>query len=112
MSNLSLDELLASGLSVEDILLHKEPVEVKVTVDTDDLANEVNKANKANSQLFSAVGKILEHNNNSNRLLLSKLVEAIGDIQINSEPSESNITGLKIIRNEMNLMTDIKFIRE
>ena len=113
MANLALDDLLATGVSLEQLLMEREPTEVNIKIDTSDLADEAERAHTTNTKLFSAMGQSLEHSNNSNRLLLSKLVELVNRTNV-SEPSSTKerVVGIRVLRNELNLIDYLEFVKE
>ena len=110
MGKLSLEDLELAGLGLEDFSSNKEPsnIEVKVSVDTKEIADNVAKSYKSNTELFSSINKTMDQNNTANRVLLNTLIELL------SKPKEEkeNIRGIRVIRNELNLIDYLAFDKE
>ena len=117
MAELTLETLLDSGMSLEDILFNREPVQVDVSVDTSNLVDVVKKTHEnAISNMLNMKALIIE-NNNYNKDLLSKalsLATKQSSIPVNV-PShiQNEVTELNLVRNKTTrLLERIILVRE
>jgi len=111
MADFTINDLLEAGLTLEDILLKKNDTSVNVTVDTAPIAESLDKNNKTQLQALSELKKELSTSNAANKDLLIKSLSAIFKKQSTVVPVEKPITGIKVIRNSNNLITDLKLVR-
>ena len=117
MAELTLETLLDMGMSLEDILFNKEPVQVDVSINTDNLVGAIEASQQDVTKTVKQIQKIITDSNKTNKELL---IKALGMVikQVNVAPVESTvvqreITGLKIIRNKnSNLLEHIKIVRD
>lgn len=117
MSSLTLQDLLDSGISLEEILLNKNPVKVDVSVDTDGLMSVMEQGNSSNIQTLNDVKTTIISNNKDNKdLLIKALSLVIKESRIaaaNGVSIQREITGLKMIRNKQTqLLEFIKLVRD
>jgi hypothetical protein len=115
MAGLTLQDILDTGLSLEDILFNKDPVQVDVTLDTDGLANQVKALGDQSINSLTELKQVLLENNQQNRELLIKALSLVmKNSKMHAKPDgkpHKEITGLKVIRDGNKLMTDIEFKR-
>ena len=106
MAKLSIEELLAAGVPLEDILSRKDPSKIVIDIDLDSLS-------KTLSGSMKEIKDELSKNNKANSDLLIKSLQALFRKQddLSKGKAVMPVKGLKIVRNSLNLMTDIKFIR-
>jgi len=115
-TELTLKELLDTGISLEDILFNKEPVQVDVTVDTAALAATLQTERNQVLDILNELKSTMIHNNQLNKELLVKALSLV----IKSNKNEAatgvtvkEITGLKMVRETSTKLLDtIKILRE
>lgn len=108
----SIQDLLDSGISIEELLFNREKAEVNVTVDTSDLIKMLKEAQDTNAKLMNQIKDILKANNVANKDLLMKAMGILIKDQRNSQIMEAPITGLHVIRDETDKIADLEFIRD
>jgi len=109
--DLSLEQLLEFGVPLKEILDSRETPSVKVTVDTDELADTICKAAIDNKETLSQIKAIIAASNESNKNIMLKTAQMFikqGKEQLEGKRKE--IKGLKVIRDELNLISELKFI--
>lgn len=113
MSELSLQQLLDTGISLEDILFNKEPVQVDVSVNTDSLAAVLQKERNQSLEILNELRATLIKNNEINKELLIKALSlVIKNSSITKSTGLKEITGLKMIREpQTKLLDKVKLIR-
>jgi len=109
--------MLDMGMSLEDVLLKKTPVQVDVSVDTANLVTAIESSQKDAGDTLKAIQGVITDSNKFNKDLLVKALSlVIKEVNLaGQKPTDSSkpITGLKILRNKnSNLLENIKFIRD
>ena len=111
MADMTIEDLLDAGLSLDEILLNRKPPVVNVEVNTDAIASSLDQSNKSSLQALREIKNELSQSQSANKDLLVRGLSAIFKQQNNKTSTDKPVTGLKVIRNELNLITDLKFIR-
>lgn len=117
MAELTLQELLDSGISLEEILFNKEPVQVNVTVDTSSLEEAIQVDRNNTLGTLRNIQDLLVSNNAANKELLIKALSLIikqSKLPVVKEVSlQREVTGLHMVRNKhTNLLENIELIRK
>ena len=114
MSELTLQQILDTGISLEEILLNKDPVQVDVTVDTTDLAATMQADRNKSLDILNELKSNLIKNNELNRdLLIKALSLVIKNSSMTVDNSQREITGLKVIREpHTKLMDTLNILRD
>ena len=115
MADLTLDDLLASGVNLEDILFNNnEAPVINITVDTHELVQSVQQTANSNVASLNSIRDIITTNNKSNKDLLIKALSVL--IQKDKENSKNSvgteIVGIKVVRNKLNLIDELRYIRK
>lgn len=114
--SLSLQELLDTGISLEDILFNREPVQVDVNVDTQNLEQAITNDRANVLDTLRDMKEILVTSNNANKELLIKALSLMikqSKLPDTKVPAVKEVTELKVIRDgNTNLMSGIKLIRD
>lgn len=114
MSELSLQQLLDTGISLEDILFNKEPVQVDVSIDTTDLVAQIQADRNKSLDILNELKSTLIKNNELNRdLLIKALSLVIKNSSMSIDKGQREITGLKVIREpHTKLMDTLQILRD
>lgn len=111
MANVTLQDLLDSGISLEELLFNNEPAQVNVTVDTSSLLALLEKNQIANRELLSSMREVISSNNVDNKDLLIKAISFLIKNEKEKDITIPPITGLDIIRNNEDRISNIKIVR-
>jgi len=106
MGKLSIEELLEAGIPLEDILAKRDPANININVSLEEFSKVLQNV------LYEMKGELVSNNKQNKDLLLTSLQALFKQNQINQKKEKPAITGLKVVRNELNLITDLRFIRE
>jgi len=106
-SKLSIEELLDAGVPLEELLTNSKPVEVNVTVDTDKLSATMQKTLVDNINTAKTIQTTVTKSNEFNKDLLLK---ALG-VLMKQNKDKQEVTGIKVIRDQYNLISELEFIR-
>jgi hypothetical protein len=112
MANVTLQDLLDSGVSIEELLFNNEPSEVNVSVDTSNLLELLEKNQIANRELLDGMRKTISENNKDSKDFLVKAVTFLIKNEKEKELTVPAITGINVIRDENDRISDLKFIRD
>lgn len=111
-TNVTLQDLLDSGISLEELLFNNEPATVNVNVDTDNLLAMLEKNQIANRELLTGMRTVISENNSDNKEFLIKAISFLIKNEREKSISLLPITGLHVIRDEHERISDIEFVRE
>lgn len=106
MGKLSIEELLDAGIPLEDILAKRDPANININISLEELSKVMQDA------LTSMKGELALNNQQNKELLLTSLQALFKQNQALQKKETSSITGLRVIRNELNLITNLQFVRE
>ena len=106
MGKLSIEELLDAGIPLEDILAKRDPANININISLEELSKVMQDA------LTSMKGELALNNQQNKELLLTSLQALFKQNQSLQKKETPPVTGLRVIRNELNLITDLRFIRE
>ena len=106
MGKLSIEELLDAGIPLEDILAKRDPANININISLEELSKVMQDA------LTSMKGELALNNQQNKELLLTSLQVLFKQNQALQKKETSSITGLRVIRNELNLITNLQFVRE
>jgi hypothetical protein len=115
MGELTLENLLSTGISLEELLINNnEPPVVNITVDTKELAKYIDNSIKSNADSLSSIKDVIAASNKSNKDLLVKALSALiqKDRIDNKTKGAKLVTGIKVIRNKLNLIDELRLIRD
>lgn len=110
--SVTLQDLLDSGVSLEELLFNNEPANVNVSVNTDSLLVMLEKNQIANRELLTGMRTVISENNKDSKEFLIKAISFLVKNEKEKSITIPPITGLHVIRDEHDRISDLKFIRE
>jgi len=110
MAELTLQDLLDSGLSLENLIMGKgEAPIVQVTLDSRELAKALRELKNSHSLEMSSVLDRIDINNKSNKDILVKAISLLVQ-KAKQTPPIKPVKGLRVLRNSLNLITELRYI--
>lgn len=112
MGELTLQDLLDSGISLEELLFNKDPVEVNVTVDTNELNTLVGQSHADQTAMLNGIKQVITKNNQDNKEFLVKALSFLIKDEKGKNLQANKIKGIKVIRDKEGRLDEFRFIRE
>jgi hypothetical protein len=113
MGDLTLQDLLDSGIDIQDLLFKQDSPPVEVSVDTDNLVKAFQEAQNINKEVFSAIEETIKNSGTQNKDLLVKALSFILKENNKNNMPTIPITGMKVTgRDVEGRIDEIEFIRE
>lgn len=112
-AEITIQDLLDSGIDLQELLFKQESSPVDISIDTKDLVKAFSEAQEINKQVFTAIEKTIITNGVQNKDLLIKALSFILKENNKKNIPIAPITGMKVVGRDMDGRIDeIEFIRE
>ncbi len=111
MGKLTLEDVLNSGIPLEDILFNKEPVNVNVDIPADAINKTLKAVSKENKETLKQIQNIITTTSNHNKSLITQSMKLLLSESVKNSKVKptKEIKGLKVIRNELQLIDRLIF---
>lgn len=111
-TDITIEDLLEMGMSLEDIISKKQSPNIKVDIDASEFKFLVEQVAQNNANTLVQIKQLLENSNNQSKQFLNKTVQLLAkQLSENKSTSQREIKGLKVIRNSSALIDKLEFIR-
>ncbi len=110
-SELTIEDLLALGMSLEDIVNNKQPEAINVNFDPSEFSAIVERVAESNVATLEQIKALMAKNQEQSNSFMNKTLTLLAKQVKDSNKEEKPIKGIKVVRNKDKLIDSLQLIR-
>lgn len=110
-NEITINDLIEMGMSLEDIVSKKRPPEIQVNLDPTEFSNILDKVSQDNALMLGKIQELLIKDQAQSKTFLNKTLQLLAKQVQQSGKTDKPIKKIKVVRNKKNLIDSLELVR-